>query len=155
MDLFRPNVAAILRKRKTGLILICQRKDHTNSWQFPQGGVDEGEDLIAALYREVKEEVGIPSRQYTLRSCRTGYRYTFPDGHLKKGQFRGQEQTYFLCDYRGKKSDIILDGQEFIRYKWIEPKEFDISWVPDFKKPVFRQLFHDFFRINLTSEPDY
>ena len=155
MAQFRPNVAAILRKPKSGKILVCQRKDHPTSWNFPQGGVDKGEDLIAALYREVEEEIGIPSNRYKLKACRTGYRYTFPDGHLKKGQFCGQEQTYFLCDFRGKKSEISLDGhvQEFISSDWIFPEEFDLDWVPGFKREVFRQVFKDFFKITFDAQP--
>ena len=36
---YRPNVAAILQ-RPNGLVLIAQRSDYPESWQFPQGGVD-------------------------------------------------------------------------------------------------------------------
>jgi len=124
------------------------RADHSGSWQFPQGGVDEGEDLIAALYRETEEEVGIPPDKYDIVACRTGYRYKFPGGHLKKGFFCGQEQTYFLCDYHGKKKDVKLDThvREFTKYKWILPSEFDVKWVPKFKRPVFKRVLRDFFR---------
>ena len=54
---YRKNVALIL-ERRSGKILICQRSDCENSWQFPQGGVDEGEKHEEALKREVKEELG-------------------------------------------------------------------------------------------------
>lgn len=149
MATYRPNVAAILRKPKSGRILIGERVSHPGSWQFPQGGVDPGEDLIGALYREVEEEIGVPPCDYKLIACHTNYRYKFPGGHLKKGRYCGQEQTYFLCDYFGKKSDIVLDAhvQEFLQYRWIFPDEFDLAWVPKFKRPVFRRVFHDFFGI--------
>ncbi|MEM9283926.1 MAG: NUDIX domain-containing protein, partial [Verrucomicrobiota bacterium] len=55
MATYRPNVAAILRKPKNGKILIGHRADHRGSWQFPQGGVDKGEDLIAALEQRFME----------------------------------------------------------------------------------------------------
>lgn len=155
MEDYRPNVAAIFRKPKNGKILICQRKDHAGCWQFPQGGVDPGEDLIGALHREVEEEIGILPHKYKLNSCRTGYRYKFPDGHLKKGRYCGQEQTYFLCDYFGKKGEIILNNhvQEFRKSKWIHPSEFKLKWVPKFKEEVFRQVFKDFFDITFAKEP--
>jgi putative (di)nucleoside polyphosphate hydrolase len=153
MSYFRPNVAAILRKPNSGKILICQRKDHVGNWQFPQGGLDKGEDLLAALYREVEEEIGIPNKKYTIIACRTGYRYRFPDGYLKKGRFHGQEQTYFLCDYHGKKSEVRLDGhvQEFKDAKWIYPSEFELNWVPLFKRKVFKRVLNDFFGIILKE----
>ena len=151
MSSYRANVAAILRLPKSGRILVCQRKDHRDCWQFPQGGVDGNEDLIAALHREVEEEIGILPNQYNIISCRTGYRYQFPDGHLKKGIFAGQEQTYFLCDFLGKKKNIVLDkgSKEFVDSKWIQPKKFRLKWIPAFKRDVFKRVFLDFFEISL------
>ncbi len=113
--------------------------------------MDKGEDLIAALYRETEEEIGVAPGKYRIIECRTGYRYKFPGGHLKKGRFCGQEQTYFLCDYRGKKKDIVLDNhvQEFIDYAWIYPADFQLKWVPKFKRRVFKRVFRDFFGIKL------
>ncbi|NNE94190.1 MAG: RNA pyrophosphohydrolase [Verrucomicrobiales bacterium] len=149
MASYRPNVAAIFRKPKNGRILIGQRNDFKGCWQFPQGGVDKGEDLIGALQREVEEEVGVPPNLYDIVACRTGYRYKFPKGHLKKGLWCGQEQTYFLCDYWGKKSDIKLDlhVREFATVQWIDPKEFELIWVPKFKRAVFKRVFKDFFGV--------
>lgn len=149
MATYRPNVAAILRKPKSGRILIGERLGHRGSWQFPQGGVDAGEDLIGALYREVEEEIGVTPGQYKLIACHTGYRYKFPGGHLKKGKYCGQVQTYFLCDFFGKKNAIDLEAhvREFSDYRWIDPEEFDLVWVPKFKRPVFKRVFRDFFGI--------
>ena len=53
MSEYRPNVAAIMQ-RTDGKILVAERADVQDAWQFPQGGVDPGEDLLAALYREVE-----------------------------------------------------------------------------------------------------
>ncbi len=149
MGSYRPNVAVILRKPKSGKILVAMRADHRGSWQFPQGGVDSGEDLIAALYRETEEEVGIPPDKYDIVACRTGYRYKFPKGHLKKGLYCGQDQTYFLCNYHGKKKAVVLDNhvREFTKYKWIYPSEFELKWVPKFKRPVFKRVLRDFFSV--------
>lgn len=149
MATYRQNVAAIFRHHDTGRILVCERTRHKGSWQFPQGGVDKGEDLLGALYREIEEEIGVPPRLYRIVAVRTGYRYKFPGGHLKKGSFCGQDQTYFLCDFLGTDEDIVLDAhvKEFSRFKWIKPEKFKIKWVPDFKRPVFRRVFRDFFGV--------
>lgn len=149
--LYRPNVAAILRN-PDGTILIAERINVMGAWQFPQGGVDEGEDFEVALYRELEEEIGVPSTLVKVRERRDGYRYPFPKGRLKYGLYGGQAQTYFLCDYLGTDKDIRLDlhHQEFRQFKWIEPKSFDLNWVPKFKKPVYIAVFRDFFGIDLT-----
>ncbi|MDA7921522.1 RNA pyrophosphohydrolase [Verrucomicrobiales bacterium] len=154
MATYRPNVAAILRNPKTGKILVGERIDHKKSWQFPQGGVDKREDLISALYREVEEEIGVPRDLYTLVECRTDYRYKFPAGHLKKGKYCGQIQTYFLCDYHGTDKDFDLDAhvREFSQLKWIKPKKFRLWWVPRFKREVFRRVLRDFFGVTHLPE---
>jgi len=53
-------VAAVIERN--GRILICQRKrgsKHELKWEFPGGKVEHGEDSIAALARELREELGI------------------------------------------------------------------------------------------------
>ncbi len=150
---YRPNVAAILKQPFTGEILIAERLNVRHAWQFPQGGVDDGEDLQTALYREIEEEIGVKSELIHIRATRGGYRYAFPKGRLKYGIYGGQEQTYFLCDFLGEDTDIRLDvhNQEFGRWKWIVPSEFKLKWVPKFKRAVYHQLFLDFFQIDLKD----
>ncbi|MDD2640440.1 MAG: NUDIX domain-containing protein, partial [Arcobacteraceae bacterium] len=55
---YRPNVAAIVLSAKYHLkceIFIASRTDVENAWQFPQGGIDEGETVKEALFRELEE----------------------------------------------------------------------------------------------------
>ena len=45
---------------KDNKIFVAQRIDNQkNFWQMPQGGVDEGENYLAAAYRELEEETSI------------------------------------------------------------------------------------------------
>ncbi|HLW77715.1 MAG TPA: (deoxy)nucleoside triphosphate pyrophosphohydrolase [Bryobacteraceae bacterium] len=56
-------VAAVIER--DGLLLICQRRRgsrHELKWEFPGGKVEAGEDLGAALARELKEELSIDAR---------------------------------------------------------------------------------------------
>ncbi len=154
MSAYRPNVAVILEDTDTAEILVCERADHPGCWQFPQGGVDEGEDLLGALFREVEEEIGLDRSAYTVEACRTGYRYDFPDGQLRDGIYRGQEQTYFLCRFLGGREDIDLELEdpEFRAARWIRPGEFQLDWVPPFKREVFRRVFRDFFDRDLDGD---
>lgn len=150
--LYRPNVAAILRNDE-GCILVAERINVAGAWQFPQGGVDQGEALDHAFYRELQEEIGVAPQLLRIIDKRHGYRYAFPKGRLKYGIYGGQEQTYYLCEFLGKDSDIHLDlhHQEFIRFKWIKPSEFDLNWVPRFKQAVYRAVMKDFFGVSLAA----
>jgi putative (di)nucleoside polyphosphate hydrolase len=148
--LYRPNVAAILQ-REDGKILVAERINIPGAWQFPQGGVDDGENAEQALFRELAEEIGVRRELLTILAVRDGYRYAFPKGRLKYGIYGGQEQTYFLCRYSGSDSDINLKAthQEFASFRWIEPREFQLDWTPKFKRAVYRQVMHDFFQLDL------
>ena len=149
---YRKNVALILEKR-SGKILICQRSDCENSWQFPQGGVDEGEEPVEALYREVMEEIGLSRKFYKIIEEREGYRYNFDKRHGKWKNYLGQEQTYFRCRFNGKNKDIDLgaDKPEFTNHCCIYHEEFNLEWVADFKRQVYSEVFRDFFDFEITE----
>jgi 8-oxo-dGTP diphosphatase len=54
----RIRVSAILRWR--GRVLLCRHeKPGRVYWLLPGGGVNSGESLVAALHRELREEVGV------------------------------------------------------------------------------------------------
>lgn len=141
--------------RDGGQLLICERSTIPGAWQFPQGGVDLGESLEDALFREVCEEIGLRPEHYTVRVRRSGYRYLYPADvqrkKLRKHGFQGQEQTYFLCELKAGAPavDVNQKPREFSAYRWIQPDEFDLDWLPAFKRDVYRQVFLDFFGIQL------
>jgi len=143
---YRPNVAAILQ-RADGKILIARRSDFPESWQFPQGGVGQGESAEEALRREVTEEVALPPEAYRIASTKQGYRYDFPGGPDRRG-FHGQEQTYFLCLLK-EKAEALVDPErgcgEFTEADWVEAGSFPYHLVPPMKEAVYRRVIGDFF----------
>ena len=148
--LYRPNVAAVIMNEE-GEMLIAERSHIRGSWQFPQGGVDPGEGLEEALFREIEEEIGVKPELIKLLQRKGGYRYDFPKGRLKFGIYGGQEQVYYLCRFLGKDRDINLDTdhREFGRWRWIKPDRFDIEWVPKFKRHVYRGIMLEFFGLEM------
>lgn len=151
---YRPNVA-ILLVRDDGKLLICERMKVKGAWQFPQGGVDRGETLEEALLREVREEVGLTPESYEVVEMKGGYRYLYPpeikQKKKRRGWFDGQEQTYYLCRLTDKEAVIDVNQQprEFRTYKWIDPAEFQLDWLPGFKQEVYRKVMRDFFEVEL------
>ena len=49
-------VGCLIRNEAEKLLLI---RHHRRGWEIPQGHVDEGEDVVAAVHREVHEETGL------------------------------------------------------------------------------------------------
>lgn len=143
---YRRNVAAILQ-RTDGRLLIARRSDYPESWQFPQGGADAGEDLREALRREVEEEVALDPQSFVISAERGGYRYDFPSGPDRRG-FHGQEQTYFLCRL-AEGAEVGVDPRrgcgEFTDAEWVEPEKFPFHLVPPMKRAVYERVLDDFF----------
>lgn len=148
---YRPNVAIILR-REDGQILVCERSDFSGAWQFPQGGVAPGETPTEALEREVLEEISLTPDAYRVVESKGPYRYRF-DGDRTKEGCHGQEQTYFLADFVGDEMAILAQpsAAEFQAAKWIRPEDFDLDWVAPMKREVYRNVFRDFFGVNLDE----
>lgn len=151
---YRPNVAALVVNSE-GNLLICERWTIPGAWQFPQGGVDAGESLEQALFREVREEVGLAPGDYEVIDRREGYRYLYPvharGKKLRKHGSHGQEQTYFLCQLKEHAPQVNVKQKqpEFRAYRWIPPEEFELDWLPVFKRDVYREVMRDFFKIEL------
>jgi putative (di)nucleoside polyphosphate hydrolase len=139
----------------SGALLICERATIPGAWQFPQGGVDAGESLEDALVREVREEIGLDPSHYEIVTSRDGYRYLYPQEargkKLRRHGNHGQEQTYYLCRLKSDNPPINVHQKprEFQAWRWIVPEEFDLDWLPEFKREVYREVMRDFFRICL------
>jgi len=143
---------------REGRILICERLERPDAWQFPQGGIDEGESAKEALLREVWEEIGLSPEDYVIEDSRGGYRYDYPPDVMagksaRKARFVGQEQTYFLCRVvtQAPPVDLMQEPREFSQARWIFPSEFQLSWLPDFKKATYQEVLKDFFGVDLKA----
>lgn len=150
---YRPNVAAIV-KDSDGLILICERAGCPGAWQFPQGGVGQGESREDALKRELWEELSLPPSSYLLAESHGPFRYLFPPGRTKEG-FAGQEQRYYLVELVGAKSaiDLATAHREFQAMRWIRPEKFDLDWLPPMKQPVYAAVLNAFFGLTFPGIP--
>ncbi len=139
---YRPNVAIIIVNRK-GKILWCKRKDG-NGWQFPQGGIQFGETPEQALYRELREEVGLlPEHVQIIAQTKGWLRYRLPHRYIRSDSDPvciGQKQKWFLLKLTASPHHIQLnlsDPPEFDEWQWVS-YWYPVSKIVDFKKEVYR-----------------
>lgn len=148
---YRPCVGIML-VNADGKVFVGRRIDTKEGdwWQMPQGGVDLGEDLELALWRELHEETGVTSAHATLiKRMADDIAYDLPDdlmGKLWGGKYRGQMQSWFMLRFIGSDADINLeahDPAEFCDWKWVDPEVLPNLIIP-FKKRVYRTVLEAF-----------
>ena len=141
-DGFRPNVGIIVANEK-GQVLWARRVGQ-DAWQFPQGGVNNGESIENALYRELKEEVGLDADQVKIINCTRGWlRYKLPKRFLRQNSssFIGQKQKWYLLKMLSKDEAVSFDQSdtpEFDSWRWVS-YWYPLGKVVAFKKDVYRR----------------
>ncbi len=147
---FRAGVGAIIINKK-GLVLGMERKDFPKEWQFPQGGLDEGENLLDAVKREIREETGITESDIKFLAefprCTV---YEFPENlRTKRVGHRGQVHHWYLFCLESSDEAITLgDKKEFHNWRWMSMDDM-IASVVSFKKPVYQEL-AEYFKLFLS-----
>ena len=140
---FRPNVGIIICNAQ-GQLLWAKRIGQ-EAWQFPQGGIRHGERLQQALFRELKEEVGLePNDVEIISSTRGWLYYQLPKNLIRQNSSPvciGQKQKWYLLGLRSNEQKIDLLGNstpEFDDWRWVS-FWYPLSQVIDFKREVYRQ----------------
>ncbi len=134
-----------------GLVFVGRRKDTAEAaWQFPQGGIDKGEDPLEAAWREMGEEIGTTDAQLLTQTA-DWLVYDLPPDLANKawgGKYRGQKQLWFAFRFTGTDADINLETHtpEFSEWRWME-----LAQVPDhivlFKRPLYDQVVAEFLKL--------
>ena len=125
-------------------VFVAKRKDNpVDKWQMPQGGVNEKEEILDAMKRELHEETSIRKIKI-LKKLDNWYEYELPKnlmGIIWKGKYRRQKQKWFIVRYMGQDNEININTKnpEFMDWKWL-----DIDRLPDvivdFKKHIYKEL---------------
>lgn len=149
---YRDCVGVVVFNRQ-GKVFLGQRQAGKSgaldfAWQFPQGGIDAGEEPIDAAIRELYEETSIQSISI-LTAAPNWITYELPDellGVALKGKYRGQSQKWFAVLFEGDDGEIDVEspggGQhpaEFSAWRWGDLDEVIDLAVP-FKRDAYGQV---------------
>ena len=132
----------IIVLNKDNKVFVAKRIDNPkNFWQMPQGGVDVGENFLAAAYRELEEETSIKNVKL-IKEIDVFTTYLLPKhllGIIWKGKYKGQKQKWFLMRFIGTDNEINIktNKPEFLEWKWID-LEMITDVVVDFKLDVYK-----------------
>jgi putative (di)nucleoside polyphosphate hydrolase len=156
-DGFRANVAIVLIRDDRQVFL--GGRTGGRGWQFPQGGVRRDERPEEALYRELKEEVGLEHKDVELVAATRGWlRYRLPKQYVRRNsqpQCIGQKQRWFLLRFIGSEDSLRFDSTaepEFESWRWVE------YWTPVreviyFKRAVYARALDELARRAFPDDP--
>ena len=147
MKRYRPNVAAVILSSDYPdkcEIFIGERSDVKGAWQFPQGGIDDDEDIKEALFRELEEEIGTKEVEIVAEHPEW-ISYDFPGNIAQKMYpFDGQKQKYFLVRLKNDANiNLATAVPEFSRHRFVAVKEV-LKHVSYFKRPIYKKVIAHF-----------
>ncbi|MGF1642640.1 MAG: RNA pyrophosphohydrolase [Thiotrichales bacterium] len=148
LDGYRPNVGIILSNR-SGQLFWAKRIGQ-NAWQFPQGGIRRYETVVEAMYRELREEVGLlPEHVEIIGSTRRWLRYRLPRHLVRRDSTPvciGQKQRWFLLRMVCPDDRVCFDvteSPEFDGWRWVDYWR-PVDEVVFFKREVYRRALQEF-----------
>ncbi|ROR98849.1 putative (di)nucleoside polyphosphate hydrolase [Sinobacterium caligoides] len=142
-DGFRPNVGIVLANSR-GQVLWAKRVGQT-AWQFPQGGISDSETPEQAMYRELREEIGLEASDVQILACTRGWlRYRLPQRLIRQDSEPlciGQKQKWFLLRMLSSDEAVnvnIQERPEFDGWRWVS-YWYPLGQVVSFKREVYRK----------------
>jgi putative (di)nucleoside polyphosphate hydrolase len=144
---FRANVGIILLNDLGQA--FWGRRIGMSAWQFPQGGINPDEPLETAMYRELREEVGLTPEHVQIIGCTRGWlRYRLPKRFIRYDQKPlciGQKQRWYVLRLLADDTFVDLNTNtqpEFDQWRWIDYWE-SLQLVVSFKRGVYHQALHE------------
>ncbi|WP_018692875.1 RNA pyrophosphohydrolase [Algicola sagamiensis] len=153
---FRANVGIVICNSQ-GQVFWARRYGQ-HSWQFPQGGIHEGETPEEAMYRELDEEVGLSRQDVEIIGITKQWlKYRLPNRLIRRDSHPvciGQKQKWFLLKVKCKDEQIDLlrsSHPEFDDWRWVS-YWYPVRQVVSFKKDVYRKVMKEFAPIALPFQ---
>lgn len=103
-------------------LLLLSRLTKRPLWEFPKGGVDEGETVLQAAMRELREETGLSAEDVRLLpefKEREDYRFSVEEGGERV--LIRKRVVYFLAE--SSRREIRLSSVETSEHAWLPLRE--------------------------------
>lgn len=143
---YRQGVGIVLLN-KDGLVFAgCRADREQEAWQLPQGGMEPGESVVSAAFRELREEAGCDKAE-VLAELRIVTHYDYPPEAADTARsrlFRGQEHRWVAMRFTGEDRNINLacSEGEFRAWRWMVPQEI-IGHAAGFKRHAYEAVFEE------------
>jgi putative (di)nucleoside polyphosphate hydrolase len=138
---FRAGVGVVVRRPDRSVLVL--RRPRERSWQFPQGGLETGEEPRAAALRELWEETALGAHQVRVVAEHPAWlSYELPAPYRSARTGRGQTQRWYLAELVDDAAAPDLSAAvsaEFDAYEWVTFAE-AVARIVAFKRPVYEQL---------------
>lgn len=120
--MYRKGVSALIQNNKKEFLIVNLMSFDPNYYAVPGGGIENGESMEDAVYREIKEELGISKHLLKLVGKNDKpLRFEFKEIKLNRdgNSYSGSERYFFAFSFLGTNSDIRLNEEEVRDYKWV------------------------------------
>ena len=126
--MYRKGVSALIINKKEEVLLVNLESFEEKYFAIPGGGLDEGETLEDAAYREIREELGIEKQSLELMGkSDTPLRVTFKKIKLNRDgkEFIGSDRYFFGFRFIGTDDEIKIREGEVRSFKWVAMKNLE------------------------------
>ena len=158
-DGYRLNVGIVIANGRGDV--LWARRVRQGGWQFPQGGIAQGESPDDALYRELHEETGLKPEHVEVWGVTHGWlRYRLPKKMVRPSQGQpciGQKQKWYLLKLKASESEIHFNGSdkpEFDQWKWVS-YWYPLNQIVDFKRNVYQRMLKELSSLHSAKVTQY
>lgn len=120
--MYRKGVSALIRNKNQEFLLVNLVSFEERYYAIPGGGIEDGETMENAVYREIKEELGLQEKSLEL----VGYDnipvcFKFKEIKMNRNgiEYEGSERYFFGFNYIGDENEILLKEDEVRSCKWV------------------------------------
>lgn len=145
---FRQGVAMIIVDERNRV--FWARRYQRRGWQFPQGGLEDGENSLDAMFRELYEEVGLKASDVEILAESKDWLYYYLPKRLVRRDHKplciGQKQRWYLLRVNSRAIRFKFDRtehQEFQAFRWVN-YWYPLKQVIFFKKKVYKLALKEF-----------
>ncbi|MES2437196.1 MAG: NUDIX domain-containing protein [Patescibacteria group bacterium] len=99
------------------VLVVCNKG---LTWSFPKGHIENGEDIVTAAFREIKEETGLDKADLTL--IKSVPSYSRPTFDPERGYDHDRNKTIHLFIFKASRTDVKPIDPDNTDARWVEPR---------------------------------